>query len=174
MAPVNNEYIYKSPNDIYNNGITYIEELSQYNRQDKNPLHLLPAYRLYDNEVYRDLVNKYGLENIFILSAGWGLISADFLTPNYNITFSTSRNIKPEFRRKKSAIYNDLCHLSIDSTDDLIFIGGKDYQPLFDKLVGCWAFICRFWVLFRIEPALPSLRFVQEECEQPHRRAISQ
>jgi hypothetical protein len=36
------------------------------------------------------LVEKFGIEKVFILSAGWGLIRADFLTPNYDITFSGS------------------------------------------------------------------------------------
>jgi len=134
LAPDNNEYIFRSPNDITRNGTTYTEQLSQYNRQSKNPLNLLPAYKLYNNDVYRALVNKYGLENIFILSAGWGLISADFLTPSYNITFSTAKNVNPEFRRKKSDVYHDLCHLPLDCADDLVFIGGQGYQSLFDRL----------------------------------------
>ena len=32
-----------------------------------------------------------GIDNVYILSAGWGLISAAFLTPYYDITFSQAR-----------------------------------------------------------------------------------
>jgi len=130
----NKRFLYKSPSDISRNGTMYIENLSQYNRRSNNPYNLLPAYKLYSNDVYRALVIKYGLENIFILSAGWGLIRSDFLTPIYNITFSTAKNVNPEFRRKKSDVYHDLCHLPLDSTEDLVFIGGQSYQFLFDKL----------------------------------------
>jgi hypothetical protein len=56
----------------------------------RNPLGLYPAYRLYENRVYGRLVEAFGVENIYILSAGWGLIRADFLTPYYDITFSHS------------------------------------------------------------------------------------
>ena len=34
------------------------------------------------------LVEIFGIDNVYILSAGWGLIRASFLTPNYDITFS--------------------------------------------------------------------------------------
>ena len=34
------------------------------------------------------MVNRFGLDSVFILSAGWGLIPARFLTPAYDITFS--------------------------------------------------------------------------------------
>ena len=134
LASGNSCYIYRSPNDIASDGSTYIEKLTQYNRQGNNPFNLLPAYKLYTNDVYRALVNKYGIMNIYILSAGWGLIRADFLTPRYNITFSTANNVNPEFRRKKSDAYNDLCHLPLNSTENIVFIGGQGYQSYFDRL----------------------------------------
>lgn len=108
--------------------------MCQYNDNNDNYLRLQPAYKLYDNEIYRSLVTKYGIERIYILSAGWGIIRSDFLTPNYNITFSKSKNVNKEFRRNQKDIYNDLCQISLDSTEDLIFLGGIDYQPLFNKL----------------------------------------
>ena len=49
-----------------------------------NSLGLLPVYRLYANPVYERLVDKLGVANVYILSAGWGLIRADFLTPSYD------------------------------------------------------------------------------------------
>lgn len=134
LSASNKDYVYKSPNDLTEKGTTWMDELINYNKQNNNYLNLLPAFELYKNSIYRDLVKKYGAENIFILSAGWGLIRADFLTPKYNITFSNSKNVNIEFKRNKKDIYNDLCLIPLDLTDDLIFLGGIDYQHLFNKL----------------------------------------
>ncbi len=60
-----------------------------------DPLWLVAAYRLYDNTVCQHLGDKLGIANIYILSAGWGLIRADFLTQYYNITFSASARGRP-------------------------------------------------------------------------------
>ena len=58
--------------------------------------------------VYRELVHALGAENVFILSAGWGLLSADFLTPNYDITFSaTAERYK---RRRVRDVISGLLH----------------------------------------------------------------
>jgi hypothetical protein len=65
--------------------------LLAYNRNPgNNPLGLVPAFELYANETYRSLVEQCGTENTYILSAGWGLINAAFLTPYYDITFSAA------------------------------------------------------------------------------------
>lgn len=136
LAKNTGRYIYKSPNDISENNITWAEELVKYNNNSANELHLLPSYKLYDNNIYRALVRKFGHDNVFILSAGWGLIKSSFLTPNYNITFSTAKNINKEFIRNKKDNFKDLCHLPLNSTGKLIFLGGKDYQPLFVELTA--------------------------------------
>jgi hypothetical protein len=61
--------------------------LQEYNAlPGNNPLGLYPAWRLYENRSYEGLVDRFGVDNLYILSAGWGLISAAFLTPNYDIT----------------------------------------------------------------------------------------
>jgi hypothetical protein len=54
-------------------------------------------------------VKQFGIENTFILSAGWGLIDATFLTPAYDITFSAKADNFVR-RRKRDAFY-DLCLL---------------------------------------------------------------
>jgi hypothetical protein len=70
-------------------GISWRHFLRKYNDDaGGNPLHLYPAYQLYENRAYGRLVGRYGLRNVYVLSAGWGLIRADFLTPSYDITFS--------------------------------------------------------------------------------------
>ncbi len=100
---------------------------------------LLPAWKLYKNPVYSRLVEKFGCSKVFILSAGWGLVRSNFLIPNYNITFSTpnsklSAGEKKGIRRKKADCYNDFCCIPKDSTDPIVFLGGKKYLPLFYAL----------------------------------------
>lgn len=107
------------------------EVLEAYNTTGKNPCHLLPAYRLYTNSVYGALVDRFGRDNVFILSAGWGLVSATYLLPDYDITFSKAA--EPHKRRRKNDVFKDWCMLP-DDGDDALFLGGKDYLPLFQRL----------------------------------------
>jgi hypothetical protein len=73
------------------------------------------------------------VEQVFILSAGWGIIPAMFLTPYYDITFSASA--EPWKRRRTGDRYEDFC-LIRDDGGDIVFLGGKDYLPLFCKLTA--------------------------------------
>jgi hypothetical protein len=77
-------------------------------------------------------LDRFGSENVYILSVGWGLIRADFLTPSYDITFSPSADAYK--RRRKTDQYDDLRMLRNDTEDDIVFFGGKDYLPLFCSL----------------------------------------
>lgn len=135
-APSSGDIAYAHPDERPDGLQTWRERLLDYNKgATTNPLGLLPAYQLYKNPVYKKLVEKFGLEKVFILSAGWGLISADFLTPDYDITFSTARNVEPYCRRNKRDHYADTCILP-DDGEGIIFLGGKDYRPLFCKLTA--------------------------------------
>ena len=81
-------FVYAHPDDISDMGVPWRTSLLRYNELPHgNPLRLLMAFELYKNDVYRRLAMHVGIENFFILSAGWGLIPASFLTPNYDITF---------------------------------------------------------------------------------------
>ena len=137
--PQHARYVYAHPDDLSESGITWRERLLRYNREPgTNPLGLLQAWELYQNSVYSRLVKAYGTERVYVLSAGWGLITADFLTPDYNITFSQApKGIK----RYKSARFDDLCLLPRDSEDPIVFFGGKNYVPLFCELTR--PFNCR-------------------------------
>ena len=104
------------------------------NAASGNPLGLLPAWRLYKNPAYGELVSAFGIQNVFILSAGWGLIPADFLTPNYDITFSASADAYK--RRHRRDRYEDLAMLPKDTGKPVVFVGGKSYVPLFCSLTG--------------------------------------
>src|SRR5579862_6414267 len=87
-APFDPPVVYARPDDLPGER-TWRQLLSDYNNQpEDNPLELLPAYQLYENSAYRGLADRFGLANLFILSAGWGLLSSEFLTPHYDITFT--------------------------------------------------------------------------------------
>ena len=127
--------VYKRPDDRADSGLSYREELVKYNRRSGgNPLGLLPAWKLYTNPVYAELVDTFGVPNVFILSAGWGLIAADFLTPEYDITFSSAKDVDAYKRRRRNDVFMDLSMLPADRTGPIVFLGGKDYVPLFCRL----------------------------------------
>jgi len=130
FAPKEATRIYQRPDDISDRGMSWRQLLVKYNENEKtNPLGLLPAYELYENKTYGLLIDCFGIENVYILSAGWGLVRSDFLVPYYDITFSQSAdNYK---RRRRSDRYNDFKLLPLQTTETVTFIGGKDYLPLF-------------------------------------------
>ena len=136
-APADKAIIYRHPDDPAHLGLSWRDMLIEYNGKYKdavsgNPLGLLPAWRLYKNSAYGELVSAFGTENVFILSAGWGLIPAGFLTPNYDITFSTGADVYK--RRRRRDHYDDLRMLPKDTAKPVVFLGGKDYIPLFCSL----------------------------------------
>lgn len=136
------------------NGITWRDTLAQYNQQNgfNNPQHLSQAYELYNPTAYGNLVAEFGVENVYILSAGWGLIRADYLIPDYDITFSVSA--KPHQRRRDNDQYKDFKHLA-GNTEPLIFLGGISYQPLLFQLTQQLS--CDITLVYRSAktPALP-------------------
>jgi hypothetical protein len=136
MAPADPSRVYARPDDVSDNGVSWRQELLNYNeRPDSghaNPLGLMPAYELYENKAYGRLVDRLGVQNVYILSAGWGLIRADFLAPRYDITFSPSADSWK--RRRKADRYEDLRMLPDNTDGDIIFFGGKDYLSLFCSL----------------------------------------
>jgi hypothetical protein len=76
------------------------------------------------------------VSNVYILSAGWGLIEASFLTPQYDITFSQSAE-ETYIRRRTGDHYRDFCRLR-KQDDDIAFLGGKDYVSLFCSLTSAF------------------------------------
>jgi hypothetical protein len=104
LAPAEADRIYARPDDISDLGLSWREQLREYNENPRsNPLRLLPAYQLYENKTYGLLVDRFGSESVYILSAGWGLIRSIFLTPYYDITFSQSA-ARYKQRRKKDRV----------------------------------------------------------------------
>jgi hypothetical protein len=132
-APTDLGRVRARPDDPCSGAGTWRHALLAYNREPRdNPLGLYPAYRLYENRTYERLADRFGLSKLYILSAGWGLIAAEFLTPYYDITFSQSAdNFK---RRRKADRYDDFRMLPDDTEEEILFFGGKDYLPLFCSL----------------------------------------
>jgi hypothetical protein len=140
---------YATPDDLCGeDGLTWRNALKRYNEQSENPCRLLRAAELYApklndfQKLYQDLANTFGWDNFFIFSAGWGLISANFLTPDYNITFSTQvkkkkpwawRNTKD--KRDTWVDFNHLQNANTGKDEQIHFFGGKDYLPTFYTFV---------------------------------------
>lgn len=128
------DVVYARPDDADGEGLTWRARLLEHNTRPSKSgtFNLLPAYQLYKPEIYRRLVNVFGLDNVYILSAGWGLVRASFALPKYDITFNTSADRYK--KRGKRDEYADFNHLAGDSSDDLMFFGGNDYSSLFYEL----------------------------------------
>lgn len=133
----NNQCVYAHPDGKSSGSETWRDLILRYNKtmSHSNTLGLYKAYQLYQHNIYQKLVEKFGEDKVFILSAGWGLVSANFLIPDYDITFSKAKNVSIHCQRNKSDLFSDICHLP-DDGELTLFIGGKDYQPLFNHLTN--------------------------------------
>jgi hypothetical protein len=125
------------PNEFRPDDINLIENITwrkylEVNQKDAN---LLEVYNLYKRSEYRFLYNKY-VKDLYILSAGWGLVNSEFKLPNYDIAFSS--NAQPRNKRNNNLIeqpiYNDFHQLTVNDEEDIIFIGSPDYIALFMRL----------------------------------------
>ena len=137
-ALADSEFVFARPDDDADSGASWRQVLVRYNANPaNNPLGLLRAFELYQNAAYRALEKEFGATKVFILSAGWGLIGASFLTPSYDITFNAQVKRRERWKfRGKGDRYEDFCHLPADTEEPVVFFGGKDYAPLFCKLTG--------------------------------------
>lgn len=132
-AHARTDVAYARPDESAEDGQTWRDHVRAYNAQPNGNAHgLLPAWRLYRHPAYAKLVERFGEANVFILSAGWGLIRADFLTPVYDITFSAQA--EPFKRRRAHDAYSDFNMLEGRSDEPVAFFGAKDYLPLFCRL----------------------------------------
>ena len=57
-------------------------------RPETTPFRFFLRSSSMQRDTYRALVKRFGIDKTYILSAGWGLIPASFLTPYYDITFT--------------------------------------------------------------------------------------
>lgn len=154
--------LYARPDDVTESGETWRQRLVDYNAAaPNNPLGLYRAYELYNRPLYQALARHIGTDKLYILSAGWGLIAADFLTPDYDITFSS--NAPRHKRRRKSDTYDDLCMLPEDIDEPVVFFGGKGYLPLFSRLTQHIAAPRVVFYRLAEEPKLPGVTLVRYE-----------
>ena len=134
IAPADPSCHYAHPDDLADTGISWRDELVRYNAAPgDNPLGLLPAWELYKNPTYKLLAEHFTTENLYILSAGWGMIRADFLTPYYDITFSSSG--PPHTRRPGPRPFHDLQMLPSDVAEPVVLFAGKDYTSFACELL---------------------------------------
>jgi hypothetical protein len=130
-APAEPGTFYAHPDDLTESGLSWREELLKYNRTpEHNPLGLLPAWELYAHPTYRALAGHFQVPQLFVLSAGWGLIKGNFLTPYYDITFAAGAEAFK--KRGKADKYGDFMMLPDDQ--DVVFFGAREYVPLFCAL----------------------------------------
>jgi hypothetical protein len=141
--------LYARPDESSGEGAsTWRDVLVRYNQNLDNPFGLLRAAELYaPNEyefrsLYTELAELFGWSNVFVLSAGWGLIRADYRTPDYNITFSSQAKSRHPWvwrnAKDRTAAWSDFNHMHdvlIEDDEPIHFFGGKDYQPLFYSLM---------------------------------------
>jgi hypothetical protein len=133
LAPPSGNFAYARPDDASDGEGTWRDRVVAYNLEpEKNRLGLLPAFELYENDIYRALVKRFGIERCYILSAGWGMIRADFLTPAYDITFSSQA--EDYVRRRRADRFIDLSLLPADVAEPVVCFGSKEYVPLFAAL----------------------------------------
>jgi hypothetical protein len=137
MAPASTVVTYAHPDEAAEDGRSWRQHVADYDKLSENPFGLFRACDLYTNPAYSQLVNRFGLDRVFILSAGWGLLRADFLTPQYDITFSAAakRNAPWKVRRLPER-YHDLNQLLSSTSEPIVFLGGKDYVGLFCSLTS--------------------------------------
>lgn len=119
---------YFNPDDkIPNENRTWREYI---NYQDN--YELLKSFELYKPSIYNSLYEKYG-NDLYILSAGWGIVNSEFKIPKYDITFS--KNAEKRLQRNTNDNYNDFNHLEkIDPSEKIFFLGGLDYLKMFYNL----------------------------------------
>ena len=136
VAPQRPDVLYRRPDDKALSTLSWRDVLCAYNEvhggAEENPLGLLPARRLYADPTYEHLADQLDDNSLFILSAGWGLIPAGFLTPNYDITFAA--DAEDHKRRRAHERYADFRMLPKDSSRPIHFLGGKNYVSLFCRL----------------------------------------
>jgi hypothetical protein len=94
---------------------------------------LMMAYRLYKPKIYQQLASAVGTENLYLLSAGWGLVNSAFMLPPYDITFSAGA--QKLNKRLKTDRYKDFKQLRTRQTE-ILFFGTPSYYDLLQDCVG--------------------------------------
>jgi hypothetical protein len=132
LAPANELFSWAHPDGPSDTPGASWRQVVERNHGCGNPRGLWPAWKLYVPRQYEQLVSTFGVERTFILSAGWGLIRSDFPLPPYDITLVRSADLHK--RRSTRDMFADFAQLADSSDEPVVFLGGKDYLPLFRSL----------------------------------------
>jgi hypothetical protein len=137
-APSSTDWFYAHPDGLSDiPGQTWRQQLAAYNANPlDNSLGLLEAYRLYRNPAYQELVAAFGLTKVFILSAAWGLVRADYLLPYYDLTFAHTKPGEGYKRRMQWDTYNDFSQLPNGENGPIVYFGGNNYLPVLKKVTS--------------------------------------
>jgi hypothetical protein len=137
-APPRQGIRYAHPDHPSDNGLTWRQRVLDYNAHpDRNISSLEPASRLYRAPQYERLVDEFGPTQVFVLSAGWGLVRSDFRLPHYNITFQRPKASSEAYIwRQPHDEFQDFNQLIANSDDHVIFLGGENYRPYFEVWTG--------------------------------------
>jgi hypothetical protein len=131
------ETIYARPDDESDHqGQSWRNRLEAYVAHDAdNSLGMRQAYLLYKHSAYGRLVEHFGISRVFILSAGWGLVRADYLLPAYDVTFNQRAKQKnPAAYSTSIEGWSFFQQLPKNDKEPVVFLGGRDYLPLFERL----------------------------------------
>ncbi len=122
-------------------GDSWRSRLEEYNRSfgstATNPLGLMAAGNLYTPPAYAEL-RRSGISS-YILSAGWGLVRASYLLPDYDVTFSKNSDVPAQNKRSMSQTgWKDFNHLRDEASagEEIHFFGAKSYLDLFYQLTS--------------------------------------
>jgi hypothetical protein len=114
-------------------GKTWRTVLEEYNTRGTNELGFRAAVDLYLPPIYQRLKNfatQNGAE-LFILSAGWGLVRSNYWLPNYNITFAQAKKVPKYAIRSLTEPFQDFQHMRVKGLDEPIYyFGSCRFQPL--------------------------------------------
>jgi len=84
--------------------------------------------------VYGQLIQALGFANVFILSAGWGLIRSDVRIPPYDVTFSKNNRVSSRAKIKVSARCRNRYLLDQPSNAGCKIFVGKQYAVFLNHI----------------------------------------
>lgn len=151
---------------------TFIDFVRDYNRGDvgyygrvavANGGSLTAAGSLYRNRIYQELLTACSVENVYILSAGWGLVRANDEIPVYDITFSQNaqemNRITPDDRAQHGTVRD-----AVDGCEEIHLFLSRSYADywflVFPELNGR---VILHWRMGQEHP-LNNVHVIEHDC----------
>jgi len=101
----------------------------------ENSRRLWQCGNLYKPPIYGELMSACGLRNVYILSAGWGLVCADKFIPKYDVTFSQLGDISVRIAGRDRLQYPSMSDEISDNGEINLFIS-RAYATYWSNLFG--------------------------------------